>query len=75
MSAAASVVDANTEEEAARIVGEIADPLGTFYRFGLPRRCCTGGNYSCRGALLSPFVLRRGVPPPGLQMCPPYRFI
>ena len=36
LSAAASVVDADTEEEAARIVGEIADPIGTFYRFGLP---------------------------------------
>jgi len=30
------VVDADTEEEAARIVGEIVDPVGTFYRFGLP---------------------------------------
>jgi len=29
-------VDADTEEEAARIVGEIVDPVGTFYRFGLP---------------------------------------
>jgi F420-non-reducing hydrogenase small subunit len=36
LSAAASVVDADTEEEAARIVGEIVDPIGTFYRFGLP---------------------------------------
>ena len=36
LSAAASVVDADTEEEAVRIVGEIADPIGTFYRFGLP---------------------------------------
>jgi F420-non-reducing hydrogenase small subunit len=36
LSAVASVVDADTEEEAARIVGEIADPIGTFYRFGLP---------------------------------------
>ena len=36
LSAVASVVDADTEEEAARIVGEIADPVGTFYRFGLP---------------------------------------
>jgi F420-non-reducing hydrogenase small subunit len=35
MSACASVVDADTEEEAARIVGGIADPIGTFYRFGL----------------------------------------
>jgi F420-non-reducing hydrogenase small subunit len=36
LSAVASVVDANTEEEAARIVSQIADPIGTFYRFGLP---------------------------------------
>jgi F420-non-reducing hydrogenase small subunit len=36
LSAAASVVDADTEEEAARIVHEIVDPVGTFYRFGLP---------------------------------------
>ncbi len=36
LSAVASVVDADTEAEAARIVGEIPDPIGTFYRFGLP---------------------------------------
>jgi F420-non-reducing hydrogenase small subunit len=36
LSAVASVVDADTGEEAARIVGEIVDPVGTFYRFGLP---------------------------------------
>lgn len=36
LSAVGSVVDADTEEEAARIVGEIPDPVGTFYRFGLP---------------------------------------
>jgi F420-non-reducing hydrogenase small subunit len=36
LSAIASVVDADTEEEAARIVGEVVDPVGTFYRFGLP---------------------------------------
>ncbi len=36
LSAVASVVDADTEEEAARIVGEVVDPVGTFYRFGLP---------------------------------------
>jgi F420-non-reducing hydrogenase small subunit len=36
LSAVASVVDADTEEEAARIVSQIADPIGTFYRFGLP---------------------------------------
>ena len=35
LSAVASVVDADTEEEAARIVSQIADPIGTFYRFGL----------------------------------------
>ncbi len=36
LSAVSSVVDSDTEEEAARIVGQIVDPLGTFYRFGLP---------------------------------------
>ena len=36
LSAAASVADASTEEEAARIINEIVDPVGTFYRFGLP---------------------------------------
>ena len=36
LSAVASVVDSDTEQEAARIVGEIVDPVGTFYRFGLP---------------------------------------
>ncbi len=36
LSAAASVADASTEDEAARIIGEIVDPVGTFYRFGLP---------------------------------------
>jgi F420-non-reducing hydrogenase small subunit len=36
LSAVASVVEADTEEEAARIVGEITDPIGTFYRFSLP---------------------------------------
>lgn len=36
LSAVASVVDADTEEGAARIVGQIVDPAGTFYRFGLP---------------------------------------
>jgi F420-non-reducing hydrogenase small subunit len=36
LSAIASVVDADTEEEARRIVEEIVDPVGTFYRFGLP---------------------------------------
>ena len=36
LSAVASVVGADTEEDAARIIGEIVDPAGTFYRFGLP---------------------------------------
>jgi F420-non-reducing hydrogenase small subunit len=36
LSAVASIVDANTEEEARRIVSQIADPIGTFYRFGFP---------------------------------------
>ncbi len=48
LSAVSSVVDADTEEEAARIVGEIADPIGTFYRFSLPssllHRTRLGGN-------------------------------
>jgi len=35
LSAVASVVDADTEEEARRIVEEIADPAGTFYRYSL----------------------------------------
>jgi F420-non-reducing hydrogenase small subunit len=35
LSAVASIVDADTEEEARRIVSQIADPIGTFYRFGL----------------------------------------
>jgi F420-non-reducing hydrogenase small subunit len=36
LSAVASVVDAETEEETARIIRELVDPVGTFYRFGLP---------------------------------------
>jgi F420-non-reducing hydrogenase small subunit len=36
LSAVASVVDADTEEELARITDQIVDPVGTFYRFGLP---------------------------------------
>ncbi|TKJ29915.1 MAG: oxidoreductase [Chloroflexi bacterium B3_Chlor] len=35
LSAVASVVDADTEEEARQIVSQIVDPIGTFYRFGL----------------------------------------
>ena len=36
LSAVSSVVEADTEGEASRIVGQIVDPVGTFYRFGLP---------------------------------------
>lgn len=35
LSAVASVIDADSEEEIERIINEIPDPLGTFYRFGL----------------------------------------
>jgi F420-non-reducing hydrogenase small subunit len=36
LSAVASVIDADSEEEIEKIIDEIPDPLGTFYRFGLP---------------------------------------
>ena len=36
LSAVASVIDADSEEEIDKIIDEIPDPLGTFYRFGLP---------------------------------------
>jgi F420-non-reducing hydrogenase small subunit len=35
LSALASVIDSQDPDEIAEIVGQIADPLGTFYRFGL----------------------------------------
>jgi len=35
LSALASIVDTTEPEEAERILKEVADPLGTFYRFGL----------------------------------------
>ncbi len=35
ISALSSVVDASTPEEVRKIIGKIADPLGTFYRFSL----------------------------------------
>jgi len=35
MSAVATVVDADDDEEARRILDDIDDPAGTFYRFGL----------------------------------------
>lgn len=36
MSALSSAIDAHSEEEVAAILDQIADPVGTFYRFGLP---------------------------------------
>jgi len=35
VSAVASIYQANTDEDIARMVNEVADPAGTFYRFGL----------------------------------------
>jgi len=36
LSAIASVLDADDEDEIAARVAEIADPVGTFYRYSLP---------------------------------------
>lgn len=36
ISALASIIDANTPEEAQEIISQIADPAGMFYRYGLP---------------------------------------
>ncbi|MHC4321435.1 MAG: NADH-quinone oxidoreductase subunit B family protein [Planctomycetota bacterium] len=36
LSAVASVIDADSEEEIEKIIDDIPDPIGTFYRFGLP---------------------------------------
>lgn len=36
IAALASVVDADTDVEADRIISQIVDPAGTFYRYGLP---------------------------------------
>jgi len=49
LSAVASVIDADTEEEAARIVGEIVDPIGTFYRFSLPASLLHRSKLEARG--------------------------
>jgi F420-non-reducing hydrogenase small subunit len=49
LSAVASVIDADTEEEAARIVGEIVDPIGTFYRFSLPASLLHRSNLEASG--------------------------
>jgi len=37
LSALASVIDSNDPEEIERIIGDILDPAGTFYRFGLSK--------------------------------------
>jgi F420-non-reducing hydrogenase small subunit len=36
LSALASIIDSNDPEEIERIVDEIPDPAGTFYRYSLP---------------------------------------
>jgi F420-non-reducing hydrogenase small subunit len=36
LSAIASVIDADSEEEIQQVIDDIPDPIGTFYRFGLP---------------------------------------
>jgi F420-non-reducing hydrogenase small subunit len=36
LSAIASIIDCDDEEEIERIIGDVVDPLGTFYRFSLP---------------------------------------
>jgi F420-non-reducing hydrogenase small subunit len=36
LSALASVIDSNDPEEIKRIVNEIPDPVGSFYRYSLP---------------------------------------
>lgn len=37
LSAIGSIIDSNDEKEIQKIVDEIADPIGTFYRYGLPK--------------------------------------
>jgi F420-non-reducing hydrogenase small subunit len=37
LSAIASLIDSQDEDEIKRIVDTIADPAGTFYRFSLPK--------------------------------------
>jgi F420-non-reducing hydrogenase small subunit len=36
LSAIASILDSDDEEEIARLAEEIVDPVGTFYRYSLP---------------------------------------
>ena len=42
LSAAASVIDANTDDEIAAIISDIKDPLGLFYQFGLAKSLLKG---------------------------------
>jgi F420-non-reducing hydrogenase small subunit len=42
ISALGSIIDATTEEHAHEIVGQIADPIGTFYRFSMASSSLTG---------------------------------
>ena len=37
LSALASIIDTNDEKEIEKVMNSIVDPVGTFYRFGLPR--------------------------------------
>ncbi|MBC7237622.1 MAG: oxidoreductase, partial [Chloroflexi bacterium] len=37
LSAIASIIDSEDKQEIERIIETIEDPLGTFYRFSLPR--------------------------------------
>ena len=41
LAAMASLVDSDEPDEIERIVGQIKDPLGTFYRFGLSNSILT----------------------------------
>ena len=36
LSAIGSVIDSKDEDEIKQVVAQLQDPLGTFYRFGLP---------------------------------------
>ena len=50
MSAVASVIDSNNEEEIDRIIAEgIPDPVGTFYRFSLAGSLLRRANKAANG--------------------------
>lgn len=44
LSALSSVIDAQDPIEIEKIIGEIADPIGTFYRFSLAHSTLKGAN-------------------------------